>query len=658
MSQPRARIASQLGLALAVILAVVISGSTVFALRTLDSANLATREEHLASEARLLADQLNTFHSTLRESTQRLSGLFEKRFGAGLSVRADQPVAVAGVQTPSLYLGNEVLNNNFEEVDEFKQMSGGVATVFVRSGDDFIRVSTSLTKQDGNRAIGTVLDRQGAAYQRVVGGQTYIGRAVLFDRSYMTQYSPVRDSSGQVIAVLFIGFDYTDAQNAQFENLKRFRIGQTGSLALLDEQKHWLVPPAGVQAPDQAIAVMLDLAKRPGAGRFWSDKNEDFYSVSVPFEGGPWAVVASMPKAEIRAVTWEVGIRLVIGSVLAMLLAVGATVWLLRSKLAPLSELVRQAQALGAGDLSARLNVSSHDEIGQLARSFNQMGEALSTMVSHIRTAAEQVNSRAQALSGLSGGAYEGMEQQSGEITSMAGAVEEFSATSLNIADNMGNTERLAQENAQQTRIGRTSMQEASSSLEHIATALNSTAAVINTLGQRSQEIGGIVGVITAIAEQTNLLALNAAIEAARAGEQGRGFAVVADEVRNLASRTRQATDEISGMIQSIQQETGNAISTMEHGNALMQEGLSRNADVASALARIDEQSRSAGQQFAAITTATQEQSSTATLLSSNLQSIALANSEQREVVSNLAVTAKELETLAAGLRHEVDRFR
>ena len=658
MSQPRARIASQLGLALAVILAVVISGSTVFALRSLDSANLDTREEHLASEARLLADQLNTFHSTLRESTQRLSGLFEKRFGAGLSVRANQPVTVAGVQTPSLFLGSDLLNNDFAEVDEFKDTSGGVATVFVRNGEDFIRISTSLTKQDGSRAIGTVLDHQHPAYQRLLAGQNYVGRAVLFERSYMTQYTPVRDGAGKVIAVLFVGFDYTDAQNAQFDNLKRFRIGQTGSLALLDEQKKWLVPPAGVQALDQAIPVVLDLAKKPGAGRFWSDKNEDFYSVAVPFEGGPWSVVASMPKAEIRAVTWAVGIRLVIGSVLAMLLAVGAAVWLLRSKLQPLSDLVRQAEALGAGDLSARLNVSSHDEIGQLARSFNQMGEALSTMVSHIRKASEEVNSRAQALSGLSGGAYEGMEQQSGEITSMAGAVEEFSATSLNIADNMGNTERLAQENAQQTRIGRNSMQEASSSLEHIATALNSTATVINTLGQRSQEIGGIVGTITAIADQTNLLALNAAIEAARAGEQGRGFAVVADEVRNLASRTRQATDEISGMIQSIQQETGNAITTMEHGNVLMQEGLSRNADVASALARIDEQSRSAGQQFAAITTATQEQSSTATLLSSNLQSIALANSEQREVVSNLAITAKELETLAAGLRQEVDRFR
>ncbi|WP_210642002.1 methyl-accepting chemotaxis protein [Pseudomonas sp. Tri1] len=658
MSQPRARIASQLGLALAVILAVVISGSTVFALRSLDTANLATREEHLASEARLMADQLNTFHETLRESTQRLSGLFEKRFSAGLSVNPDQMVAVAGVQTPSLNLGSQVLNNNFQEVDEFKQTTAGVATVFVRSGDDFIRISTSLSKQDGTRAIGTMLDRAGPAYGPVMSGQSYIGRALLFGRFYMSQYTPVRDSSGKVIAVLYVGFDYTDAQNAQFENLKRFRIGQTGSLALLDEQNKWLVPPAGVQALDQAATTIVGLVKKPGKGAFWSDTAEDFYSVAVPFTGGPWAVVASMPKAEIRAVTWSVGTQLAIGSLLAMLLAVGAAMWLLRSKLAPLGDLVRQAEALGAGDLSVRLNVSSHDEIGQLARAFNQMSQALSTMVEHIRKASQEVNSRAQALSGLSNGAYEGMEQQSGEITSMAGAVEEFSATSLDIADNMGNTQRLAQENAQQTQIGRTSMDEASSSLEQIASALNSTATVINTLGQRSQEIGGIVGVITSIAEQTNLLALNAAIEAARAGEQGRGFAVVADEVRSLASRTRQATDEISGMIHSIQQETGNAISTMEQGNLLMQEGLSRNANVASALARIDEQSRSAGQQFAAITTATQEQSSTATLLSSNLQSIAMANSEQRQVVSNLAVTAKELEKLAQDLRQEVDRFR
>ncbi|MCF8986813.1 HAMP domain-containing protein [Pseudomonas syringae] len=658
MSKPRTRIASQLGIALAVILAVVISGSTLFALRSLDASNLVIREEHMSSEARLLADQLNTFHSTLRDSTQRLSGLFEKRFAAGLSLQADKPVTVAGTSTPGLFLRDAALNNDFTEVDEFRSMTAGVATIFVRSGDDFIRISTSLSKQDGTRAIGTVLDRKGAAYERLIAGQSYVGKAVLFDRYYMTQYSPVRDSSGKIIAALFVGFDYTDAQKTQFDNLKNFRIGSTGSLALLDEKGTWLVPPAGVKSLDGAAKSVAELASKPGKAQFWDDGDDNYYSVGQPFAGGPWTVIASMPRKEISEVTWHVGTQLAIGSLLAMLIAVISAIWLLRSKLRPLSELVRQADALGAGDLSVRLNVTSNDEIGQLSGSFNKMSEALSSMVAHIRTAAQEVSSRANALSGLSGGAFEGMEQQSGEITSMAGAVEEFSATSMNIADNMGNTERLAQDNAQQTRIGRTSMEEASSSLQQIATSLSSTAKVIDTLGQRSQEIGSIVGVITSIADQTNLLALNAAIEAARAGEQGRGFAVVADEVRSLASRTREATDEISGMIASIQQETGNAISTMQQGNTLMQEGLSLNAKVASALAQIDEQSRSAGHQFAAITTATQEQSSTATMLSSNLQSIAMANSEQRQVMSNLAITAQELNGLATELRHEVDRFR
>jgi methyl-accepting chemotaxis protein len=658
MPQPRARIASQLGIALAVILAVVISGSTLFALRSLDSANLVIREEHMGSEARLLADQLNTFHSTLRDSTQRLSGLFEKRFSEGLSIQADQQIAVAGAQTPALLLNGTALNNDFTEVDDFKKMTAGVATVFVRSGEDFVRISTSLSKQDGSRAIGTVLDHKHPAYEKLLAGQEYVGRALLFDRLYMTQYTPVRDAGGKVIAVLFVGFDYTDAQKAQFDNLKNFRIGSTGSLALLDEQNKWLVAPAGVKDLDQASAMLATFVKSPGVGHFWQDAGEDFYTVGEKFAGGPWVVLATMPRAEISAVTWSVGTQLAIGSLLAMLIAVGAAIWLLRSKLRPLSALVDQAEALGAGDLSVRLNITSRDEIGQLASSFNKMGQALETMVSHIRTAAQEVSGRANALSGLSGGAYEGMEQQSGEITSMAGAVEEFSATALTIADNMGSTERMAQGNAQQTRIGRASMEEASASLEQIAGSLSSTATVIDTLGQRSQEIGGIVSVITSIAEQTNLLALNAAIEAARAGEQGRGFAVVADEVRSLASRTRQATDEISGMISSIQQETSNAINTMQQGNALMQEGLSRNAKVAAALATIDEQSRSAGEQFTSITTATQEQSNTATLLSANLQSIALANSEQREVVSNLAITAQELNSLAADLQKEVDRFR
>ena len=656
MLSPRTHIASQLGVALAAVLAVVITGSTLFALHALNDANLETRQEHLLSEARLLADQLDTFHGSLKDNTQRLSGLFERRFATGLALRGGETVTVAGEATPALYLNDRLLNNDVQQVDDFKDMTAGVATVFVRSGDDFVRISTSLTKQDGSRALGTRLDRQHPAYARLLSGQPYVGRAVLFERNYMTRYVPVRDGSGQVIAALFVGFDYTDAQTTQFANLTRFRIGQTGSLALLDEHGTWLVAPAEVSDLTAASQAFAGMDSQPG--HFWQDGKRTLFSVTTPFVEGPWTVVASMPEAELEEVTWNVGLRLAIGSLLAMALAIAATLWLLRRKLRPLAGLVTQAQALGAGDLGARLPVTSQDEIGQLAGSFNQMADALTTMVEHIRQASGQVSERAHALAGLSAAACDGMERQSGEITSMAGAVEEFSATSLDIADNMAGTERTARDNAQQTRVGRSAMDEASTSLRQIADALGGTAAAMDTLGARSQEIGGIVGVITAIAEQTNLLALNAAIEAARAGEQGRGFAVVADEVRSLAGRTRQATDEISGMIASIQQQTEQAIGTLAHGNQLMHEGLARNDQVAQALAQIDEQSRAAGEQFALINTATQEQSSTATVLSRNLQSIAQANGQQHEVANDLAATAQELEGLAAQLRREVDRFR
>ncbi|MBA1273136.1 methyl-accepting chemotaxis protein [Stutzerimonas azotifigens] len=654
MHSPRSRIAWQLAVALAVILMLVISASTLFALHSLDSANLQTREQHLGSEARLLADQLETFHGSLRDSTQRLAGLFEQRFGRGLSVNTGEKVAAASLQAPALYLEGDRLNNNFSQVDEFRTMTGGVATVFVRDGDEFVRITTSLLKQDGSRAIGTVLDHAHPAYTRLLAGDSYVGRALLFERNYMTQYTPVKDGSGRVIAVLFVGFDYTDAQKTQFANLEQFRIGKTGSLALLDEKSTWLVAPSGFKGEADIAA----LSENPGQGVSWRDAGQDYFSVAVPFSGGPWLVLASLPQAEISDVTWQVGVRLVVGSLAALLIAVVLVVWLLRRRLRPLAALVTQARALGAGDLQARMAVDSNDEIGELASSFNQMGEALSTMVSRIRQAAQQVSSGAQNLSGLSSGAYEGIEQQSGEITSMAGAVEEFSATSSNIADNMRDTERMANGSAQQTRIGEAAMAEASVALEQVAGSLTGTAAVVNTLGQRSQEIGGIVAVITAIADQTNLLALNAAIEAARAGEQGRGFAVVADEVRSLASRTRQATTEISTMIGTIQSETSTAIEAIDKGNLLMRDGLERNAKVVAALAEIAAQTRQAGEQFTAITTAAEEQSSTATVLSRNLQSIAQANGEQRQVVADLAQTARQLEGLAKELWNEVDRFR
>jgi methyl-accepting chemotaxis protein len=658
MRLTRSRIPLQLAGALAVILLLLIGASNLLALNSLSRANLLTHEKHLASEADLLAAQLSSFHNSLRISTQRLAGLFEKRFAAGLRLVTQERVSVGELQTPALYLQTVRINNDFSEVDDFRQQTQGVATVFVRDGENFVRISTSLTKQDGTRAIGTLLDPKHPAYSRLLAGQGYVGRAQLFGRFYMTQYTPVLDANGQTFAVLFVGFDYSDEQQAQFLNLQRFRIGTSGSLALLDDKQQWLVSPFSAQRPEAVPARLGPLLKHLGQGGFWDDGEQHFYAVAASFADGPWTVLASMPEEEIQSVTWSIGHRLLLGSLLTLLLAMGAVVWLLRRKLRPLSDLVRQAQALGHGDLSVRLNVNSHDEIGELSSNFNQMSQSLSDMLEGIRNAAQQVSQRAVALAGLSQGAQTGIEQQSGEINSMAGAIEEFSATSQNIADNMRSTERMASDNAQQTRIGQASMDEATTALQQIALSLDKASQAIDGLGRRSQEIGGILNVITAIAEQTNLLALNAAIEAARAGEQGRGFAVVADEVRSLAGRTRQATSEITTMINSIQSETGSAIATMEQGRQMMHSGLELNAKVVHALAQIAEKTQAAGEEFSAISSASSEQSSTATQLSHNLQGVALANDGQRQVILSLAQTSQELEHLAGDLRREMQRFR
>ncbi|MFK4132697.1 methyl-accepting chemotaxis protein [Pseudomonas luteola] len=285
------------------------------------------------------------------------------------------------------------------------------------------------------------------------------------------------------------------------------------------------------------------------------------------------------------------------------------------------------------------------------------MAEALSNTVDRVRHSSHDVTTRSDQLSTLSGATQRRSAEQSSQIDSMASAVEEFSATAQNIADSMRKTEQLTNENAAETRNGTASMRAASKALEQIAQSLGTTATVVNNLGERSQQIGGIISVISGIAEQTNLLALNAAIEAARAGEQGRGFAVVADEVRSLAGRTSQATREISEMIGSVQEETNRAMSSIDEGSRLMQQGLSLNGDVAQALQRIEAQIDQAVEQFTSIAQATQEQSSTATALSRNIQTIAVDNASQREAAEELASTAYELKRLAEELSHEVNRF-
>ena len=507
-------------------------------------------------------------------------------------------------------------------------------------------------------------------YFYVIDGQNVLMTSIVFPLMV----------NGKVIASLSVDINLNSLQAVSQQASQKLYDGQTqvsilsptGLLAGYSPDASKLSQRLEQVDPASGAQLTSALASSTQTHSLRTDHQLKVLAPFAPIPGGKaWGVLLDVPEKVLVAPAEALKNQLDADNAKGTLLELGLgllaavvgliLVWLMaRSVTRPILGVAHMLEdiASGEGDLTRRLAYAKQDELGQLAGWFNRFLDKLQPIIAEVKRSVQDARGTADQSAAIATQTSAGMEQQYRQVDQVATASHEMSATAQDVARSAAQAAQAARDADQATRQGLTVIDRTTANIGELAADMSTAMTQVEGLAANSEQIGSVLEVIRGIAEQTNLLALNAAIEAARAGEAGRGFAVVADEVRNLASRTRQATDEISGMIQSIQQETGNAISTMEHGNALMQEGLSRNADVASALARIDEQSRSAGQQFAAITTATQEQSSTATLLSSNLQSIALANSEQREVVSNLAVTAKELETLAAGLRHEVDRFR
>ena len=229
--------------------------------------------------------------------------------------------------------------------------------------------------------------------------------------------------------------------------------------------------------------------------------------------------------------------------------------------------------AEGEGDLTKRLEIRSHDEIGELAKWFNLFVAKLQSIMSKIADATTQLASATEELSATSSQITVGTEKQSSQAEQIATSMEEMSATVIDIARNASEAAEAAKGATDKAGKGGEIVKNTVEGMNRIADAVRQSASTIEALRSSSEQIGEIIGVIDEIADQTNLLALNAAIEAARAGEQGRGFAVVADEVRKLAERTTKATREIAEMIKSIQADTGGAVSSMEAGRGGRERG-------------------------------------------------------------------------------------
>ncbi|WP_321856810.1 Cache 3/Cache 2 fusion domain-containing protein [Burkholderia cenocepacia] len=597
---------------------------------------------------------VDLFDKALTAEANRSMSLFASFLPADFSLDAARTVDIGGVAAPTLLAGGQPLDLDYSIPDQFLKKSGAIATIFARDGDDFVRITTSLKKQDGARAVGTKLDRAGPAYAPLVAGRSYTGLAKLFGRSYITQYKPVTDATGRVIGALFVGLDIGAELKLVEDGIRSLKIGDNGYYFVLDASKG---PSRGAFAvhPD-AAGQPADNTRAPYAQMLAAGQGRLAYTSTDPaaHDRGPTAKVVSFTT--IPQWQWLVGgialddellatMRttrnrfLMIGAVLVAAFATLFVIVVRRVVSRPLEAAARASERYAAGDLSVRIrdgaNVSTqgntgNDEIGRLVQAVDGIGDGLARIVAQVRNSAADI---AHGTVGIAAGSSD----IAARIATQASSVEQTAASMEQIT-------AAVQQSAEHAAQANALVADASAAATNGDAAVQRVVATMDDIGRATRRIAEITGAIEGIAFQTNILALNAAVEAARAGEHGKGFAVVAAEVRALAQRSAAAVKEIDAL-------SAESSTTVEQGYRIADAARGTMRDI---VARVDQVRTLIGE----ISAASREQSTGIEQVNLAVTQIGEATQQNATLISDAERAAVALRDQAAQLSDAVSVFR
>ena len=419
-----------------------------------------------------------------------------------------------------------------------------------------------------------------------------------------------------------------------------------------------VLKPLDVLFPDlHASRIATQLGRSVPAEILWQDAEKLVWATKVPTSN--WILLSVVDQQSLLApLRQQLWLQLLISvTVLCVsLLAIGTLIgWLfrpLRRVSAALSHI-----ANGDGDLTQRLSVQTQDEVGQLSTNFNQFVGSLHTLIGHIRHEAESVSGAAASGLARSQKTVQELGLQQQEISMVATAVTEMASATVEIAHNAENTATAAQQSSHSSVEGRNLVNKTQGSITSLANEVGEATAVIAELSRHANEISGVLTTIQGIAEQTNLLALNAAIEAARAGEQGRGFAVVADEVRVLSRRTQASTTEIQATIDTLQHTTQQAVTLMEKSQVLATHSVQDAEAASKALEEITQAVSLISDMSTQIATAAEEQTKVTQEITRNVTAIKDVGEELAAGAHDEQQESLRLQEYAAELNQKVARF-
>lgn len=641
-----------------------------------ERAAVAQAESDLQNQMRLITGALDSEYESVRNRGVRQLNFLEQFLGGQVHL-SDETTLTGEIQLPLLLTSGELLNGNTELLERFHRLTGEEPAVLVIQDGKVYRAAT-LLKRDGRYQTGVPLADDDPAAQAVLRGEARQGLVLRNGEYNLSNVKPLKTADGKVFGALSLRINLTGEIERIRSLYSSVVAGRTGYVVIArpsgnsDTIGEFVVHPqfqgktiGEVAQGEMRRTAEENIAVESGVRVYaWPDKTGKTrdrlaavgWSKGWNFQvtAGSWLDEFLESSSQLRWVLSAVSVAglLIIALVLGLLV---------RSRLSPLGAVVDGVVRVGQGDLRVSVQeASSHsrNELHRLGHALNETVVQIRELVSEIGRAAEEVGGSAQSLEQGSSGLLDSASTQSQAASGMAASVEELSVSITHVADNAKEASSMSEEALAGSHEGYDVVSRTTQEMESIADDIRRTADAVLGLGEQSKQISSVVGVIREIAEQTNLLALNAAIEAARAGEQGRGFAVVADEVRKLAERTASSTQEIATTIAAIVNDTQAAAERMEGARDRVGNGVELARQAGQALSSIDERTGRAVKVVQDIASSTQEQSAASQEIAGAVERIAQMAEETTAIASRNTEEVRQLKDVANKLKDSLTRFR